>query len=269
MLEQAFERFNIDASDIYWVSVDTHYEIDLERSTGFDFDKRTTRTEMKGYTPPVHTYNYPKSTSGNVFSPATNNKSNQNLESLQGLVGTYQEFLVLDEYKDRQGLWYIGGELSNSDVQVRVYTGTAFSDLYKMLNDPIYLAYKGKVKEIKKVGNEVYVKFDHRSIEGVTWGDRQKQQKQDLDDEIPWERIFAERLDADDELTYVQDPGNESNLINRQQWDAIVKCGCAWCTYQPEMEDFDRVMWLNKTDFLCGPCAEDEITVEYVNNLMS
>lgn len=46
----------------------------------------------------------------------------------------------------------------------------------------------------------------------------------------------------------------QNHIVSKGRLEEMLVEGCAYCTYTPEVEEFDELTFVNKTQFLCGKC---------------
>lgn len=281
----AADRFNIklkkvDGDEVFSFKENQWYKYKIEKVMNFSA-ANLEKEEVKGWTFPTtgrtiyrtntttYTTTFPSkkaSDSASVFMSGSYGSSSaaSSTSKWQDFVkrkGQRIEFSIGSSiYLDEQKKEYIPGRVVNDGAMIRVYDSVRRPDLFTLLGDTSVLTFTGVLKKVKvkSNSNSFYLTLDPDSVQiqlTKSWATKNSQVSEALS------RMFDDEKQKEDESKVYKIGTNRFSTL--EGFKRAVHHGCCWCSYVPEPEDHNDVLWYNAETFLCKDCAKDESTVKY------
>jgi len=213
-----------------------HYKVDIDFGFAYQckpFEKMVMR-KLEGYEPPkqkVVTSTY--QTGGSVSSSGKQVALASWGEHQKYLNEESVLFYVESSIEDGGRQPYIQAYACDNDqISIRLFPQKG-SDLWKLLMDsPNY--FKAKMKQLSMLDKHYLV---------------------------PDLRTVVEDLATPELDDYVVVNGNVKTV---DEFINMTKCGCAWCSQTPSLDEADKLLWINEA-FVCPDCQEDDNVKVYLN----
>lgn len=279
MIYAAAEKFNIELEDdtVYHIEIDQHYSFKLGKPN--EFGKHClTKKELKGYQwqPNVtysnnwkaaNTTNSAKE-SANVFlnkgeKTSSNDAPPSSFEYWASKKDQFFEFVTEGQATDEQGKPYIKGGIVNGGPEVRLYPSAKDPDLYALLGDPDALTFAGKVKKVKQLRKSMYVTMNHDTVMVAQYKEKNSQLGH-LFDALDNIAANNQNIIMPEYVTV----GTQHELVDIDKYNKLMDKGCCWCSAVPSIAECEEITWLNREDFLCADCTNNEEVKQYAKQFM-
>lgn len=130
----------------------------------------------------------------------------------------------------------------NCDIELRLYNSDPLITEW-MMNSTHY--FRGKVRGYATQGGETWATLDPRTIIEVP----------EVVDDTPDDKEMAVVFGG--------------QIVTEDEFDFMTICGCGNCKTCPTIEESDELVWLDRSNFICGDCKDLPVVKDFIEKAVT